>query len=682
MPGPTWRNIAAPDLSASLAAISAASNNFNQGFAVAKQGVKEFDDAETARMNAAFQTALLGQQDSGKFSEALAADPTLGFDPRRLNAQSLAMASNWTNTLLGQDRTRQSLEAGAEDLTQSRWNFSEKKDGVERGKAMGELWSQSMPLVAKGDTAGAVSAFQQMAAGKGFRGDEVSGFIKDVLGFEKTNIDMTGQRQDQRFQAENQGWSREDRESGKAADAITEAVLSQAGPGSNILALVEQASAGANPTVRAAVRAKVDAALGTSLFSGMGAGGGAGVGGGGGSSGGGGDAYNTIVGYGKYGSPDKPLSQMTMGEVYDFGRSVLIPNTKKAGLGRDRRGLIGTSAVGAYQITGETMAGYAKQKYGPDWRNMVFSPEMQDEIGEHLFHANKHKNLKETWQGLKDTRPGAYAGKSWSEMKRIIMQDEGTGGGLSPTEAKRMAERGVDSNSTDLDVQSWANGIGKNAPTITVAQAISKQIPGSKPKELMVIIDRMVDASRGPDKKPRLNRTQAGQIVIESMTPDTAGSFQKTLDSWGLGNDNPALSGGWRLDQGKVGAKVKAALQGDQAFIVNDNERRMGEAQNVAKAQAEYEALAQQENAIRRDVAAGRAGRASLLPEIIMQKNVAYAAWKQAEEPLLERERRSRGEPPKGTPPKKTTAKAPPKKPKAEPRSVFSLGDWFTLKSN
>lgn len=674
MPGPTWRNIAAPDLSTSLAAISAATNNFNQGLATAKAGFNEFDAKQSERMNAAFQTALLGQQDSGKFSEALAADPTLGFDPRRLNAQSLAMAGNWTNTLLGQDRTRQSLEAGAEELTRNRWKFGEERGAAERDKVLGEKLPQLFNLALAGKENEAMAG---LSAITGLRGSELSEAGKNLIGFAKSGVDITGQRQDQRFQAEDQGNKREDREYGKAADAIAEAVLSQAGPGANILALVEQASAGANPTVRAAVRARVDAALGTSLFSGMGPGGGAGVGGVS-SAGGSGNDRSGIMNYEAraVGFDTVPPSVKTLGDAVAFGKQV-----NRAGAS--------SSAMGIFQITQSTMEDFGQRLYGKaGWKNKEWTPQVQDELGQAIFEASNGsaQALKGRWVSLSLAEAEQVRKLPWEQAKVIIAQKESghdftAGGALSPQEAERMAKRGADSSSTDLDVQSWANGIGKNAPTITVAQAISKQIPGSKPKELMVIIDRMVDASRGLDKKPRLNRTQAGQIVIESMTPDTSGSVQKFLDSWGLGSDNPALSGGWRLDQGKVSTKVKAALQGDQAFIVNDNERRMAEAQSVAQAQAEYQELAQQENAIRRDIAAGRAGRASLLPQIIMQKNAAYAAWKQAEEPLLERERKSRGEPPNGTPPKKTTAKAPPAKPKAEPRSIFSLGDWFTLNS-
>ena len=33
--------------------------------------------------------------------------------------------------------------------------------------------------------------------------------------------------------------------------------------------------------------------------------------------------YDVVLGYGRYGTPPKPLTQMTLDEVYDFGRTML-----------------------------------------------------------------------------------------------------------------------------------------------------------------------------------------------------------------------------------------------------------------------------------------------------------------------------------------------------------------------
>lgn len=52
--------------------------------------------------------------------------------------------------------------------------------------------------------------------------------------------------------------------------------------------------------------------------------------------------YDVPLGYGQYGNPSKPLSQMTLGEAYDYGRDIL-------------KGHGSSSAKGAFQITNRTM---------------------------------------------------------------------------------------------------------------------------------------------------------------------------------------------------------------------------------------------------------------------------------------------------------------------------------------
>jgi len=144
--------------------------------------------------------------------------------------------------------------------------------------------------------------------------------------------------------------------------------------------------------------------------------------------------YNTVVGFGRFGQPPKPLTQMTMGEVVAFGRNVLIPNSRAAGVGRDSRGTIGSSASGAYQITQETMRNIAPGLFGDKWRSMPYSEQNQDAMGRLLFEQNKSGNLKQIWQGLPDSTPGAYANMTWDQMKPIIHQYEsgGQGGGGGP----------------------------------------------------------------------------------------------------------------------------------------------------------------------------------------------------------------------------------------------------------
>ena len=137
-----------------------------------------------------------------------------------------------------------------------------------------------------------------------------------------------------------------------------------------------------------------------------------------------GSIFDVVLGYGRYGNTDRPLTQMTMGEVQDFGKNVLIPATRN----RSELGLAGTgkgsSAQGAFQITQQTLEEYAPRVIGSNWRNEPFSPENQERIAKAIFEDRKHGNLKDTWQGLRDTRPGAYANRSWEDVRNEIISVE------------------------------------------------------------------------------------------------------------------------------------------------------------------------------------------------------------------------------------------------------------------
>lgn len=97
--------------------------------------------------------------------------------------------------------------------------------------------------------------------------------------------------------------------------------------------------------------------------------------------------YDMVYAYGRYAAPDKPLTQMTLQEVFDF-QNKLINATKNGKVpGTDE----GTSAVGKYQLIKKNLFGpngtpekpqkdrwADKLKLTPD---MIFTPALQEKIG-------------------------------------------------------------------------------------------------------------------------------------------------------------------------------------------------------------------------------------------------------------------------------------------------------------
>jgi len=95
--------------------------------------------------------------------------------------------------------------------------------------------------------------------------------------------------------------------------------------------------------------------------------------------------YDMVYNYGKSLAPSKPVSTMTLSELYDF-QTNLINATK----GKVKGTTLGTSAVGKYQIIRTSLfgSGTAESPEEKSWAkklglkaDTVFSPEVQEQIG-------------------------------------------------------------------------------------------------------------------------------------------------------------------------------------------------------------------------------------------------------------------------------------------------------------
>jgi hypothetical protein len=98
--------------------------------------------------------------------------------------------------------------------------------------------------------------------------------------------------------------------------------------------------------------------------------------------------YDAIYGNGKYGMPDKPVSQMTLSEVSAYQDQL-----------RPRTGSLNTSAVGGFQIEGSTLKD-AEKALGLDPNKTTFDADTQRRIAAWVrVHQGWH-----AWQGF-DTHP-------------------------------------------------------------------------------------------------------------------------------------------------------------------------------------------------------------------------------------------------------------------------------------
>lgn len=94
-----------------------------------------------------------------------------------------------------------------------------------------------------------------------------------------------------------------------------------------------------------------------------------------------GDPFQEVYGYGKYGTPPKPLTEMTLGEVKAFGREMRRKQMVMEGTPWDQT----SSAVGAFQIVGNTMEDVQQALGLPD--STRFTPEVQMAMADYLWQT-------------------------------------------------------------------------------------------------------------------------------------------------------------------------------------------------------------------------------------------------------------------------------------------------------
>jgi muramidase (phage lysozyme) len=142
--------------------------------------------------------------------------------------------------------------------------------------------------------------------------------------------------------------------------------------------------------------------------------------------------YDVVYGYGQYVKPEKPISEMTVGEVKQFQRRQIrattgkIPGTNK-----------GTGAVGKYQITQTTLQGLQnelgfsdQQKFSPKFQELL-AAKLLERRGLKTYLSGKismrefQNNLAKEWASIAiyETGKSAYGqatGTSSSNIQKIL----------------------------------------------------------------------------------------------------------------------------------------------------------------------------------------------------------------------------------------------------------------------
>lgn len=420
----TWRNVDAPDFRSSMDGIRSFADLFGNAISGAERGLARYDASLDRRANNEFGMNLLKYQDPVAYKAALASGTIFsGVDPKRISAASIQAADARSAALLGQRVAEFGLE-------RDQYGF----DRLQSRDTARDAFTPLLPAAQKAQVNGKFDEF--VAANSQFNAlsfDDANaitnrtlenektgvGITADRVGIDNTKLNMDRTRQDMRQGATRFNWEADDRETANQVEAALQGMDLNTfdGPSAEIWLRSQNFS----PKVYNAIRNRIPALGGGGSSDGVGSGsfsppngdfsnvpfaavkdmiggregpenlGGYGA-----------IAYNTGNGRNAAGvpTPSKPLTEMTLGEVYDFQRGPMRQATRGYRGPKD----VGSTGVGKYQFESGTLAENAEKAFGSNWRTQKFDAQTQDRIAETLFDRVKgnRNQLNNTWAAFQN----------------------------------------------------------------------------------------------------------------------------------------------------------------------------------------------------------------------------------------------------------------------------------------
>lgn len=139
---------------------------------------------------------------------------------------------------------------------------------------------------------------------------------------------------------------------------------------------------------------------------------------------------DATLGYGRYGLPGDRPSNMTMGQINDFQLGTLRPATIKDNVGYINGKLVGSTAMGRFQLENSNLVRLAPKLFGADWRNKPFNHENQEALAKALYDELPiGADLHNTWAAIKPGTviKGKGANSDWNSIKTMMQGESGAG---------------------------------------------------------------------------------------------------------------------------------------------------------------------------------------------------------------------------------------------------------------
>ena len=149
--------------------------------------------------------------------------------------------------------------------------------------------------------------------------------------------------------------------------------------------------------------------------------------------------YDMVLAYGRLAAPDKPITQMTLQEIFDFQKELI-----KASKGKLRGTNDGSSALGKYQITRKSLFGPKGSAEKPEkdrWADklnltpdMIFTPALQEKIARQALKETGYNNylkgkksqkallnrISDIWASVEGNNYGQNIETSQAELASIL----------------------------------------------------------------------------------------------------------------------------------------------------------------------------------------------------------------------------------------------------------------------
>ncbi len=615
----TWRNVDAPDFTPSMRGYETFSRLLDNAFKTASGGLDTFDAAQDENANTAVIAAAMRERDPEAYQKALATGLfTNGVDPKRINAATFGALNSQATLLLNQATQSQQL--------------GELKRTTGQNVALDALAPEALNIQAlkeAGDLQGAAKAqalLNEKLGAVGYR--NASTVNKDIRDAEEFGVDIFGKREEQKFsknrdtrdqtrlglevgrdarEGERFNWEITDRKEQRLGDAAALAVLSQSGNKEDALAAFSSPELTKLPAgARMRAMQRINESMGNiytqdQLATQAGYSPAASVGVGTGAAG-----FDRVMNYeaANAGFGSVPASVKTLGQASDFAKQV-----NRAG--------VASSAMGAFQIVGQTMRNYGPKVFGADWQNKEFNLANQDKIAEAIFndHKDSAAKLAGQWVSLSPAEAERVRKMPWSEARKVIAGKESSASPAqlgSPTTIiqgatlRRSAEN-VNKAPVDKILAAATQDLSTKE---VVDQLRAGSFKGTDAGFLNRNIQDIVRRSRTKDGRYTINNAQAAEILKTALTESDGGSGSVIYDKlnnfipgkgvrdsiFNANNSVRVNKEGWRLNNATIEEEIQRFKRGVISRDLDRENTRGTDVQsvqvaasNLASARAAYQ---------------------------------------------------------------------------------------------